>query len=83
MNRDDARMQAALGQIARALVAHPDQVEVRVVDGRRATRFEIRCAPEDRGQVIGKEGMTIRSLRILSAISAHRHHRRFEVEVPG
>ncbi len=79
----DARMKAFLTDVVRALVPHPDQVEVALVDGRRATRFEIRAPEEDRGQVIGKDGMTIRSIRTLAAISAHRHRRRFEVELPG
>ena len=80
---DDARMQAFLAQLVRALVEHPDQAAVSVLDGRRATRFEIQTALEDRGQVIGKDGATIRSIRTLAAISAHRRRRRFEVELPG
>ena len=78
----DARMQAFLTQLVRAIVAQPDDVGVAVMDGRRATRFEIRAAPADRGQVIGKEGATIRAIRTLAAISAHRRRRRFEVELP-
>lgn len=80
---DDARMQAFLTQVVQALVEHPGQASVGVVDGRRSTRFEIQTADEDRGQVIGKEGVTIRALRTLAAISAHRRRRRFEVELPG
>lgn len=79
---DDARMQAFLGQLVGALVEKPDEVAVSVVDGRRATRFEIRTRAEDRGQVIGKDGMTIRSIRTLAAIAAHKKRRRFEVELP-
>ncbi len=80
---DDARMQLFLTQVVRALVARPDEASVGVMDGRRATRFEIRTVDEDRGQVIGKDGMTIRAIRTLAAISAHRRRRRFEVELPG
>lgn len=79
---DDARMKAFLGQVVKALVAHPDLVEIALLDGRRATRFEIRTPAEDRGQVIGKDGMTIRSLRVLAEIAAHKHRRRFEIELP-
>jgi predicted RNA-binding protein YlqC (UPF0109 family) len=75
-------MKALLELVVKALVAHPDQAEVALVDGRRATRFEIRTPAEDRGQVIGKDGMTIRSLRVLADISAHKHRRRFEIELP-
>ncbi len=80
---DDARMKAFLEQVVRALVQHPDEVSVAVADGRRGTRFEIRTSGEDRGQVIGKDGMTIRSIRTLAAISGQRNRRRIEVELPG
>jgi predicted RNA-binding protein YlqC (UPF0109 family) len=75
-------MQRFLDRVARALVSHPGEVEVRVEDGRRATRFELHAPRQDRGQLIGREGITIRSLRTLASISAHKHRRRFEVEVP-
>lgn len=32
---------------------------------RRATVFEVRTAPEDQGQVIGRRGRTARALRAL------------------
>lgn len=79
----DLRMKAFLEQVARALVSDPDAVQVNVTDGRRATSFQVDVAPDDRGQLIGKEGMTIRSIRSLVEVSAHRHRRRFEVEIPG
>ncbi|MDH3283602.1 MAG: KH domain-containing protein [Acidobacteriota bacterium] len=81
MSLDD-RLKALLERLARALVATPDQVEVRMVDGRRATRFELDVPEKDRGQLIGKEGITIRSVRTLVSIAAHKHRRRFEVEIP-
>jgi len=75
-------MRAFLESVVRALVEKPDSARVEVLDGRRATRFLLHVDPEDRGQVIGKEGLTIRALRTLVEISAHRHRRRFEVEIP-
>jgi len=79
----DLRMKQFLEELVKALAARPESAEVQLVDGRRATRFEIRLPAEERGQLIGKEGMTIRAIRTLAAISAHKHRRRFEVEVPG
>lgn len=78
----DARMRAFLETVIRALVSSPDAARVEVLDGRRATRFLLHVDPKDRGQVIGKEGLTIRAIRTLAEISAHRHRRRFEVEIP-
>lgn len=79
----DERLQKLLAEVARALVDNPDAVKVHVRDGRRATRFDIEVDAKDRGQLIGREGMTIRSLRTLASVCATRHRRRFEVEVPG
>lgn len=78
---DDSRMQALLEAVAKSLVGPGHEVSVRVVDGRRATRFEISAPEKSRGQLIGKEGMTIRSLRTLASISASKNRRRFEVEI--
>ncbi len=78
----DARMRAFLETVISALVSNPEAAKVEMVDGRRATRFLLRVDAQDRGQVIGKEGLTIRAIRTLAEISAHRHRRRFEVEIP-
>lgn len=57
--------------MAEALVDHPDQVDVKIVEGEQTTVFELKVAKEDLGKIIGKEGRTARSLRtILSAASA-------------
>jgi hypothetical protein len=80
--KDDERLRRFLDQVSRALVRSPEDVRVEVHDGRRATRFTVHVADEDRGQLIGKEGMTVRSLRTLAAISGHRKRRRFEIEIP-
>lgn len=79
---DDDRLRQFLDQVARSLVDRTDEVRVEVHDGRRATRFTVHVADGDRGQLIGKEGMTVRSLRTLAAISGHRKRRRFEIEIP-
>jgi predicted RNA-binding protein YlqC (UPF0109 family) len=71
-----------LERVTTALVGHDDGVEVAVEDGRRSTRFELKVPREDRGQLIGKEGITIRSLRTLVSICARKHRRRFDVEIP-
>jgi predicted RNA-binding protein YlqC (UPF0109 family) len=57
--------------MAKALVDHPENVEVAEVEGEQTTVFELKVVKEDLGKIIGKEGRTARSLRtILSAASA-------------
>lgn len=51
--------------VVQQLVSHPQDVVVNVTEKEDADLLEIKVAPEDRGRVIGKEGHTIKSLRVL------------------
>lgn len=68
--------QALIAEIARALVDHPDAVEVQAVSREESTVLRLRVSDSDIGKVIGKQGRTAHSLRtILSAVSMKYHHR--------
>lgn len=54
-----------LAAVIRGLVDRPEAVTVQAVPMRRATVFEVRTAPEDMGQIIGRRGRTARALRAL------------------
>lgn len=63
-------MKDLIETIAKALVDHPDEVEVSEVEGERTSVLELKVAKEDLGKVIGKQGRTARAIRtILSAAS--------------
>jgi predicted RNA-binding protein YlqC (UPF0109 family) len=63
-------MKELIEMIAKALVDHPDEVEVSEVEGERTSVLELKVAKEDLGKVIGKQGRTARAIRtILSAAS--------------
>jgi hypothetical protein len=49
-------MKDLVESIAKALVDHPEQVQVKAVEGEYATVFELRVHPEDLGYVIGRQG---------------------------
>jgi uncharacterized protein len=51
--------------LVKQLVAHPAEVIVQFIEQEDRNLLEITVAPQDRGRVIGKEGHTIKSLRIL------------------
>ena len=51
--------------IAKSLVDHPDQVEVKEVSGDQTTVIELRVAKEDLGKVIGKKGRTAHAMRVI------------------
>jgi uncharacterized protein len=62
--------------VARHLVEHPDQVRVLEIEGEQNIILELRVAPEDLGQVIGRQGRTARALRVvLNAVASKKHQR--------
>jgi predicted RNA-binding protein YlqC (UPF0109 family) len=62
------------------LVKHPEALEVRVLDG-DPTLYEIRVDPEDQGRIIGREGRTIRALRMVVGAAARKAGGSATVEV--
>ncbi len=74
-------MKQLLEHIARALVDHPDQVEVRQIDGERSILLELKVAPEDMGKVIGKQGRIAKSIRTVISAAAMGANKRAMVEI--
>lgn len=73
-NRDAARM--LLAEIAKAIVDHPEAVEVESIPRNEDTLLRLRVAPADVGKLIGKQGRTARSVRaILGALSMKQRSR--------
>ena len=58
-------MKAFIEYVAKGLVDHPEEVDVREIDGERAVIFELRLNQTDIGKVIGKSGRTITAIRTL------------------
>ena len=56
--------------VARALVDQPDRVRVKQTRNERSPRVELSVAPEDIGKVIGKDGRTAQSIRVLLNVAA-------------
>lgn len=67
--------------LARHLVNHPDQVEVKETVGDTASVIELRVAAEDLGRIIGKQGRTAKSIRTLVNAVASRTNRRVVLEI--
>lgn len=62
--------------LARSLVEHPDEVDVKEIDEPDALVFELKVAESDLGRVIGRQGRTAKALRtVLSAASAKLRRR--------
>ncbi len=65
---EDIAMKDLVLYMARALVDHPEKVEVNAVEGENSVILELKVAPDDVGKVIGKGGQTAKAMRkVLSA----------------
>ena len=67
--------------IAKALVDHPDQVQVNSVDGEQVTVLELRVHPEDLGKVIGRQGRTAKSIRTILGAAGMKIKKRLTLEI--
>ena len=67
--------------VAKALVDHPEAVDVREVEGEKTTIIELKVADEDVGKVIGRQGRTARALRTVLAAAATRVRKRAVLEI--
>ena len=74
-------MRELVETIARALVDHPEAVEVNEVEGERSTILELKVAPEDMGKVIGKQGRIAKAIRTVVKAAATKEDKRVVVEI--
>ncbi len=51
--------------VAKKLVDHPEDVNVRVIENDEGQIIELRVHPEDMGKVIGRSGTTAKAIRSL------------------
>lgn len=74
-------MKAFIEYVVKALVDHPEEVDIREVDGERVVVFELRLNPTDVGKVIGKSGRTITAIRTLLTSAAAKNGKRAMLEI--
>lgn len=67
--------------LAKSLVNHPEEVEVKEIQGETAAILELRVAKEDLGRIIGKQGRTAKSIRTLLNAVASRTNRKIVLEI--
>jgi uncharacterized protein len=67
--------------VARALVDHPDQVEVEEISGAQTIDLELRVAKEDLGKVIGKQGRTVKAMRAILNAASSKVRKRADLEI--
>ncbi len=74
-------MQELLEYIAKTLVEHPEQVQVRELGGGDRVRLELSVAREDMGRVIGKNGKVANSIRTILRVAAEREGKQATLDV--
>ena len=74
-------MEEFISYLVKNMVNEPERVDVRSLEGQNGLLIEIRVAPEDIGKVVGRKGMTIRSLRTLATNIGARLGRRVQLEI--
>lgn len=67
--------------IAKKLVEHPEDVQVRVIEGEEEHTIELRVHPDDMGRVIGKAGRTAKAIRTLLHSAASKANLRVTLHI--
>jgi uncharacterized protein len=67
--------------IAKSLVDHPEEVQVRQSGGGSRTRIELSVTKDDMGRVIGKSGKVANSIRTLLRVAAEREGKQATLDV--
>lgn len=67
--------------VAKALVDHPEQVQVEATEAAGTVTLRLQVAPADLGRVIGKQGRTARAIRTLLHATASRLKQRVVLEI--
>lgn len=67
--------------IARSLVDHPDEVQVRESGSGSRVRIGLSVAKDDMGRVIGKAGKVANSIRHLLRVAAEREGKQATLDV--
>jgi hypothetical protein len=63
------------------VVDRPEEVSIDANSGDERTTFRIKASPSDRGKIIGRQGRTSQSLRVLAGAMAKKRNWRFVIEI--
>lgn len=74
-------MKELVEHVVRSLVDSPDQVIVDEIEEGQATRYELRVAQDDLGQVIGRQGRTARAIRTLLEVAGTKNNQRYFLDI--
>lgn len=67
--------------VAKKLVDHPEDVQVRVIEGDDGQTLELRVHEDDMGKVIGKNGKTAKAIRTLLSSACSKTDARVTLQI--
>jgi predicted RNA-binding protein YlqC (UPF0109 family) len=74
-------MKELLEAMAKVLVDHPDQVQVRAIEGEEVVVLELRVHPSDLGKVIGRQGRMALAIRTILGAAGMKLRKRVKLEI--
>jgi predicted RNA-binding protein YlqC (UPF0109 family) len=74
-------MEELVELLSKALVDHPEAVQVSTRDDDQGVLIELSVAGEDMGKVIGKQGKIARAIRTLAKVQGAKIGKRVSVEI--
>ena len=74
-------MKTLVETIAKALVDQPEAVEVEAQEVNGTTALRLKVASSDLGKIIGRQGRTARSIRVLVGASALKRNQRCTLDI--
>lgn len=75
-------MRETVEMIVKALVDDAEAVDVREIErGNSTSMIEVRVAETDMGKLIGRQGRTVRALRLLVHAASVKRNRRIILEI--
>lgn len=74
-------MKALTEYIAKALVEHPEEVEITQFRQGNRVRLEMKVAKDDMGRVIGRNGRVANAIRALLRVAAERDGQQVTLDV--
>ena len=67
--------------IARCLVDHPEEVDVREYRSGNRVTLELHVAKEDMGRIIGRNGRVVNAIRTLLRVTAEQANLRVNLDI--
>ncbi|MBS1794217.1 MAG: KH domain-containing protein [Acidobacteria bacterium] len=74
-------MKRAVEKIVKALVGHPDDVEISEASDGKTVKIAVRVGEGDMGRLIGREGRTVKAIRSLLYHAGQKQGKRFQLDI--